>query len=232
MNGAETVAGAQEYWQRYYAEQFRFGLGTEDILAALMQIPPVDTWADLGSGSESMLWAIALRARRLVAVDADEQRLEILRQFTTAGRPRGVHTTALRLCGRTNPGDLPERCRSLTALVRADCLAGSLPADPYLTPGSFELVTQFGLLGLCRNADHFTSSFAAIHTLVAPDGWTAGANWAARHPRGRVELTEQLYRSAAARAGVRLVLLNRITSADSDFPAVWIYVGRTRSTSS
>lgn len=71
MSAAKTVAGAQEYWRRYYAEQFRFGLGTEDILATLMQIPPVDSWVDLGCGSESMLWAIALRARRLVAVDGE-----------------------------------------------------------------------------------------------------------------------------------------------------------------
>lgn len=54
MSG-ETVADATAYWQRYYAEQFHFGLGTEDILAALMTIPPVDTWVDLGCGSESML---------------------------------------------------------------------------------------------------------------------------------------------------------------------------------
>ncbi|MGH3564862.1 MAG: class I SAM-dependent methyltransferase [Pseudonocardia sp.] len=232
MNGTGTVTSAEDYWQRYYAEKFRFGEGTEDVLAALMQIPPVDTWADLGSGSESMLWGIALRARRLVAVDADEQRLKILRQFATTGRPRGVHTVALGLCGRTDPEDFQERCQSLSALVRADCLAESLPADPHLIPGAFELITQFGLLGLCRNADHFTSSFAAIHALAAPGGWTAGANWVTRNPRGRVALTEQLYRSAAAHAGMRLTLLNRVTSSDPDFPAVWTYVGRTRSASS
>ena len=232
MIGDQTVTGAQEYWRRYYAEQFRFGLGTEDVLAALMQVPPVDSWADLGCGSESMLWAIALRARRLVAVDVDEQRLEILRQFTAAGLPRGVHTTALRLCGRADPSDFLVRCRSLAALVRADCLAGPLPADPHLAPGSFDLVTQFGLLGLCRNADHFATSFATIHRLLAPGGWTTGANWVARHPCGRVELTEQLYRIAATRAGVHLLLLNRIASADPDFPAVWTYVGQTRRTPS
>jgi hypothetical protein len=46
MSGDQTVADAEEYWDRYYAEQFRFGLGTEDILAALTQVPPVDTWAE------------------------------------------------------------------------------------------------------------------------------------------------------------------------------------------
>lgn len=225
MSGEETVASAEEYWRRYYAEQFRFGLGTEDILAALMQIPHVRTWVDLGCGSESMLWAIALRAQQLVAVDADAQRLDILRRFTDAGRPRGVHTTALGLCGRTDPADFLVRCRSLVALIRADCLTGSLPAD--LTENTVELVTQFGLLGLCHNAEHFITCFADIHRLLAPGGWTAGANWVARHPRGRVELTEQLYPTAATRAGVHLLLLNRIEIADPEFPAVWTYVGRT-----
>ena len=225
MSGNETAADAEEYWRRYYAEQFHFGLGTEDILATLMAVPPVQTWVDLGCGSESMLWAIALRARHLIAVDVDRTRLEILSQFAEVGRPRGMHTTALALCGRTEPGDFLARCRSLVARVRADCLDGSLPAD--LTENTFDLVTQFGLLGLCRNDEHFTTRFAAIHRLLAPGGWTAGANWVARDPRGRVELTHQLYQNAATQAGVRLLLLKRITIADPEFPTVWTYVGRT-----
>ena len=230
MTGGATVAGAQEYWQRYYAQQFHFGLGTEDILAALMQIPPVDRWADLGSGSESMLWAIALRARRLVAIDVDPQRLTLLRQFTATGQPRGVHTTALRLCGRTDPDAFTTRCRSLTAVVHADCLAAASPADPHLAPGSFDLITQFGLLGLCRDAEHFATSFTHLHHLLAPGGWTAGANWVAAHPAGRVQLTKQLYQDAADRAGVNLLLLHQLHSADPDFPAVWTYLGQARRT--
>lgn len=225
MSGNETVVDGEEYWRRYYAEQFRFGLGTEDILATLTAIPPVQTWVDLGCGSESMLWAIGLCARQLVAVDVDRTRLEILGQFAEVGRPRGVHTTALALCRRAEPGDFLVRCRSLVARVRADCLDGSLPDD--LTETTFDLVTQFGLLGLCRNDEHFTTRFAAIHRLLAPGGWTAGANWVARDPRGRVELTHQLYQNAAAQAGVQLLLLKRITIADPEFPAVWTYVGRT-----
>lgn len=220
-----TVADAQQYWQRYYADQFCFGLGTEDVLAALMQVPPVNSWADLGCGSESLLWAIALRARRLVAVDADTGRLDILRRFAAAGQPRGAHTTALRLCGRTGPDEFAARCRSLSAVINADCLTGPLPTDPMLAPGTFELITQFGLLGLCRDASGFIASFARLHCLLAPGGWTAGANWVAAHQPGRVELTGRLYREAATRAGVHLLVLHRVCSADPDFPAVWIYVG-------
>lgn len=227
MTGEGTVADAKEYWRRYYAEQFRFGLGTEDILAALMQIPPVTAWADLGCGSESMLWAIALRARRLVGVDSDAQRLEILRQFTAGARPRGVHVTALTLCGRTGPDDFAARCRSLSALIQADCLSGDPPTDPGLADESMELITQFGLLGLCRDAKHFLTSFTRIHRLLAPGGWTGGANWVACHAHNRVELTEQLYTTAAKRAGVQLLLLKRIPIPDPDFTAVWIYIGRT-----
>ena len=227
MNEVDTTAEPREYWQRNYADGFHFGQGTEDILATLMQVPPVNSWVDLGSGSESMLWAIGLRAHKLVAVDADPHRLEILRQFTATGQPRGAHTTALRLCGRTRPDAFSTRCQSLAALVHADCLTGPLPSDPHLVAGSFHLVTQFGLLGLCHDAEHFTTAFAQFHRLAIPGGWTAGANWVARHPEGRVELTEQLYRTAATQAGVRLLLLHRIPSTDPDFPAVWTYVGQT-----
>ncbi|AOS66065.1 methyltransferase domain-containing protein [Actinoalloteichus hymeniacidonis] len=225
MSGNETVADANKYWRRYYAERFRFGLGTEDILAALMTIPPIPTWVDLGCGSESMLWAIALRAQQLVAVDVDRTRLKILGRFAELARPRGVHTTALALCGRAEPDDFLARCRSLVARVCADCLNGSLPAD--LTATAFDLVTQFGLLGLCRNDEHFTTRFAEIHRLLAPGGWTAGANWVARDRSGRVQLNRRLYQHAATQAGVHLLFLKRITTADPEFPAVWTYVGRT-----
>ncbi len=228
MTDVQTIAGPQEYWERYYAEQFRYGLGTEDILAALMQIPPVDRWVDLGSGSESMLWAIGLRTNSLVAVDAEPERLAILRGFTTAGRPRGIHRTALALCGRTDPDAFAARCRSVQATVTADCLAGHPVTDPYLAEDGFELVTQFGLLGLCYDERHFADCFTAAHRLLAPGGWAAGANWVARDPVGRVELTESLYRRAAARAGIDLLLTLRVRSADSDFPAVFTYLGRKR----
>jgi hypothetical protein len=226
MSPGATVADADEYWQRYYSGQFRFGLGTEEILVVLSQIPPVDLWTDLGCGSESMLWAIALRARRLIAVDIDQCRLDILRQFARSGRPREVHTTALRLCGRTGPDDFRMRCRSLAALVRADCLAENLPAGSGLISGSAALVTQFGLFGLCRDAAHFGTCFRATHRLLAPDGWTVGANWLAHNASGRVELTEQLYRETARQAGIRLLLLKQTKIADPDFAAVWIYLGR------
>jgi len=225
MSGGKTVAEAGEYWKRYYADQFRFGLGTEDILATLMTIPPVETWADLGSGSESMLWAIALRARRLVAVDIDPGRLEILGKFTELGRPRGVHSTALALCGRSEPGAFTVRCRSLSARLQADCLDGALPHALIERP--VDLVTQFGLFGLCRNEHHFTSRFAEIHRILAPGGWSAGANWVAAKADGRVELTRRIYQQAATKAGVQLLLLKRIETADPEFPAVWTYVGRT-----
>jgi hypothetical protein len=50
-----TIASAAQYWERYYNSEFIFGMGTERILAVLRQVPPVMTWADLGSGSESLL---------------------------------------------------------------------------------------------------------------------------------------------------------------------------------
>jgi hypothetical protein len=227
VTGSQTIVGPQEYWDRYYAQQFRFGLGTEDILAALMHIPPVGTWADLGSGSESMLWAIGLRAQRLVAVDADPQRLAMLRTFTSAVHPRGVHRIALALCGRTDPRDFSIRCRSLTATVAVDCLTGHPPSDPSLPAVGFELVTQFGLLGLCRDAEHFTACFTAAHQLVKPGGWAAGANWVARNPYRRVELTERFYQVASAHTGIDLLLTRRVPiTADPDFTAVWTYIGR------
>lgn len=222
-----TIVGAHEYWDRYYADRFQYGLGTEHILGLLGRVPLVSSWADLGCGSESMLWAIALRAASLVAVDADAARLAILQRFAASGEPRGVHLEALRLCGRDTPGTFPARCRTLSRVVQADCLTGRVPADRVLRPGGFDLVTQFGLLGLCRGANHFTACFAGIHRLLGAAGWAAGANWVTRQPAARVRLTERLFHDAADRTCLRLDQLTHVPiTADPDFSAVWIYLGR------
>ncbi|MFE9328768.1 methyltransferase domain-containing protein [Nocardia sp. NPDC052278] len=228
MNPRRTVADAHGYWLRYYNERFVFGQGTEQILAALQQIPRVARWVDLGSGSESMLWSIALRADQLTAVDSDPDRLAILDRFAAVGQPRAIHTTTLRLCQREDPQAFSTRCDSLTACLVVDCLTGRMPEHPQLAEQSFDLVTQFGLLGMCSDTDEFRDCFTAIHQLAAPGGWVAGANWVAMNPCGRVELTEQLYRDAADAGGVELSQLHRVDSTDPDFPAVWMYLGTRR----
>jgi hypothetical protein len=230
VSAAQSASGAEDYWRQHYAGQFHFGRGTEDILAALMQVPPVTSWIDLGSGSESLLWAIGLRAHRLVAVDLDLERLAILQQFAAAEQPRAVHVTALELCGRAEPDAFASRCRSLAAVVRAGCLTSPLPDHPELTAGRHDLVTQFGLLGLCGSSEHFVTTFQELHQLCSPGSWVAGANWVAHDQRGRVELTENLYHAAAEAADVNLLLLKHIPSTDPNFPSVWTYVGQKRRT--
>jgi hypothetical protein len=155
-----TVAAAQEYWDRYYGEEFIAGLGTEDILATLSRVPARGTWVDLGAGSESLLWSIPLRAEHLIAADIDPQRLALLHAYAEVTRPRGAYRTVLDLCGRTDD-DFADRCRSLAATVTADCLSGEpLP----FTPASIGLITQFGLLGLTTSPAQFTTCWH--HTIA------------------------------------------------------------------
>ncbi len=219
----QTIAGAGEYWDRYYGSEFVFGLGTEHILAALQRVPPAETWADLGAGSESLLWSIALDAHRLIAVDRDEQRLRILRAYARSREPRGCCETAMALCGRGH-ADFAARCARVSATLAADCLIGAaLP----LRPGSADLVTQFGLLGLTTSPGHFTRAWHTCHEPLAPGGWAAGANWADTRREGRVRLDRELYRAAFARAGMTPLLVEQVpVSGDPDFDSAWIYLGR------
>jgi hypothetical protein len=219
----QTIAGASDYWERYYGSEFIFGLGTERILAALRQVPPAGTWVDAGAGSESLLWSIALATRRLIAIDHDEQRLRILRAYADSRKPRGAYETALALCNRT-PADFAARCASLSATLSADCLNGaSLP----LREGSADLVTQFGLLGLTTSPGHFTRAWETCHEPLTPGGWAAGANWTAARQPGRVHLDRQLYRDALTKSGMTPLLIEQVpVSGDPDFDSVWIYLGR------
>ena len=65
---SQTIAGAQPYWDRYYAASFTFGCGTEDILTMLAGLPPAAVWLDLGAGSESLLWSTPVRGHEKVPV--------------------------------------------------------------------------------------------------------------------------------------------------------------------
>lgn len=218
-----TIADATGYWARYYAGDFLPGLGTEQILDALRRVPETETWLDLGAGSESLLWSIALDAGRLVAADLDPERLGLLRRYAASARPRGAYRTTLSLCGK-NDNDFTERCRRLRATLAADCLAGTpLP----VMAGRATLVTQFGLLGLTSSPAHFLRAWDSCHEPLAEGGWAAGANWNAPAQPGRVSLSEPLYRAALARSGITPLLIERISiSADPDFDSVWIYLGR------
>lgn len=218
-----TIADADRYWERYYSREFIVGLGTEHILTALQQSSAARTWLDLGSGSESVLWSIALDAQRLIAVDLDPHRLNLLRDYAAAGKPRGAYQTVLDLCGRSRR-DFAQRCGSLAATVIADCLTGRpLP----LRDGCADLVTQFGLLGLASGPDQFLASWMTCHAPLAASGWAAGANWNATNPAGRVRLSANLYTRAFADSRITPLLIRRVPiTADPDFDSVWIYLGR------
>lgn len=218
-----TIADASEYWDRYYGAEFIFGLGTENILSALQCVPPIQTWIDLGSGSESLLWSAALDADRLIAVDRDEQRLSILRAYAEGRRPRPAYRTVLDLCGRTSD-DFAERCERLSGTVTADCF---LPSGLPFGPGSVNLLTQFGLLGLTSGPGQFLSAWMTCHESLMPDGWTAGANWSSNRPTGRVQLSHSLYQAAFTQSGITPLYIERVpVSGDPDFDSVWIYLGR------
>lgn len=226
-----TIRDAQNYAETYYGDEFRYGQGTEDLLALLDALPPARSWVDLGAGSESLLWAIPLRAQQLVAVDRDPQRLALLHAAAQTAAPRGVHRTAMQLTGRSL-GDWMARCRSLRETVPADLLVDELPRHPALAHGAADLVTQFGLLGLVPDGEAFVARFAALHRhLLAPGGIAAGANWVSSNPTtaaGRVRLSAGLYQQAAARAGIRLHTLRLVPiTGDPDFSHVWLYAGRT-----
>ncbi|MES0833118.1 hypothetical protein [Nocardiopsis tropica] len=222
-----TVLDADSYHRLYYADTFRFGQGTEHILDLLTQIPPVATWTDLGAGSQSLLWACALTAGRLTAVDVDALRLAHLTTAARAGQPRGVHRVALALAG-TNPTTqtFAARCRRLPTTLTADLLTPAPHPPPLRLALGADLITQFGLLGLTTTPPQFIDAFTRLHTHLPPGGWAAGANWVPATRDTRIHLTHALYRHTLHRAGLDLLHLAALPSTDPDFPLVWTYLAR------
>ena len=215
---------AQQYWQSYYSQPFVYGMGTEVILGMLRRLPAVKNWVDIGCGSESLLWACALRAEHLTAVDSDSERLELLQRNAQQPRPSGSYETAMELGGR-EPHEWGLICRTLQTTITADCLHGDGAELP-----RGELITQFGLLGLCSDSDQFAERFSWMAQLTTANGMLAGANWmSAIHP-GRLQLTEALYQDSCVAAGVELIELTRIPSIDPNYPEIWAYVGRRATT--
>jgi hypothetical protein len=223
-----TVASAADYADSYYNTAFQFGMGTEHIIDALTQIPAVDCWLDLGSGSESLFWSIPLSARTLLAVDRDQQRLDLLEQIAKQAQPRGAYQTVLDMCGRT-ADDYAAR-RSSLMIARADCLTAAPLLLPHVPADGFDLITQLGLLGLTTSTSRFRTCWGRAHALLKAGGWCAGANWVAapdRHGAGRVHLTRDLYLDAMNASGIAPQILTRIPiHGDPTFTALWLYLGR------
>lgn len=215
-----TGLDAQSYWDSHYSDTFIFGLGTERILELLQKVPAVESWLDVGSGAESLLWACALSAKRLIAVDLDGERLTRLRDYAESDRPRGAYRTVLQLTGRTI-ADWPLVRSRLQDTRVADCLSGHPPVSERA-----ELVTQFGLLGLCQDEPSFYKCFSALAELAVPGGWLVGANWMAADATDRVVLTAAIYRRALANCPAQLVHLEQIASADPAYPWIWVYLAR------
>lgn len=210
---------ALEYWDTYYSQPFLYGMGTENILRLLAGLPPVATWIDLGCGSESLLWACAIRAGALHAVDSDGERLRLLEKHSETTEPTGSYATAIALAGSGRSWD------DIRATLRTTTVADCLTDQPAIQ-NTAELVTQFGLLGLCESRDRFRAAVTGSASLLAADGWVAGANWVAADKPERIQLDEQLYLDSFADNGIRLDHVERIASTDPAYPFVWMYRGK------
>lgn len=214
------TTSAQTYWRNYHDREFIHGMGTEHVLQALTEIPAADTWADIGSGSESLMWACALDVHTLAAADSDGDRLRLLEQNRSLADPPRTYQMAMHMAGRSADHWSAVRTMNVETAV-VDCLSGKPPFQR-----SFDLVTQFGLLGLCRDRRHFDACFDALARMVRPGGWFVGANWQAADLTGRVVPSRELYTTAIERTGMQCFRAARIVSTDPDYPAVWLSVAK------
>jgi len=219
---AITSLTARDYWKQHYGDELIEGWGTDILIERLRQLPSVDYWIDLGSGSETLFWACALPpADHITAIDNDPIRLALLLELAATESPRGAYHDVLRRAGRTGDDWAWIRAQLNTVSV-ADCLSGETPSVVHRAP----LVTQFGLLGLTNDIRHFGESYSALSRLCEPGGLFVGANWVASDLTGRACLDEATLTKTIRQCGGQLLELEHIDSADPAYPGIWYHVTR------
>lgn len=166
----EKENAANCYFRLNYGSPFRTGQGTEIILRELQENAVEGTWLDLGCGSNSFFWRSAMPNNlKLTGVDYDADTLELAKDLQRSGYRQGAFEYAH---NHFSSLSWKEYYDISSQFLRMDLLNGNLDELPMA-----DMVTEFGLLGLCKNKTHFGQRLMSFLHHVNVNGLLIGANW-------------------------------------------------------
>jgi hypothetical protein len=171
---ASRLAYFRAYRETWYRDRLVPGQGTEEILDTLARHGRGERWLDLGAGTTTLLWSLALDGVTSIAcADLVAEALATLEAFAQSQEVPPCYADALARMGRTAAHLAAMRDRIDRYLV-FDALA---PWPSWLAEERFDLITAFGLLGIAPSPDGYARCLREIARHAANGARVLGAEW-------------------------------------------------------
>lgn len=212
-----------EYFNNYYGSSFRKGQGTEEILDVINKYSKDGTLIDFGSGSNIYFWLCAFKKiEKTLCVDISKEAFYINEQI----RKKELYPQSCEYALHKYNKNFSDVLKTNINYLIYDILNFSVDITV-----KYDNVTQFGLLGLCKNEKEYTSNLEKIYGLVDNSGILIGANWCFKTSYSdkmgfsNNYLSEQLIYSFAKKNNCT-VLFNKMISIkkDENYKSVLVYV--------
>ncbi len=174
LDGAsdDVLAYYSEYAKRNFSEDFIPGMGSEDVLRILAACGPRRRWLDVGAGTSSWFWALAVDCTGLACLaDVRIEPLIILERTASDRAFPSAYQQAAAFARL--PRDAAE---TAVSWPRQYALFDAMASWPEQL-GSFDLVTMIGLCGLRTEDGIYTAELAGAREHLTADGIVVGVDW-------------------------------------------------------
>ncbi|MBL6440127.1 adenosylmethionine decarboxylase [Streptococcus suis] len=159
----------QRYLENSYKKDFIENQGTEFILKMINQYGISGKWLDLGSGACSIFWKIGNKnSNNILAVDVDPELQNIIRELFRDKFSGGCFKYFM---------EKYDISTEMLYETNIEYNVYNVLENNLSKYRGFDMVSQFGLLGLCKKAEDFISKTEDILKTLRDGGVYLAANW-------------------------------------------------------
>lgn len=216
----------RKYANEYYNDRFRKGQGTETILEMIRKFAPGGKWLDVGAGPATLFWSLLMpHVSRLDCSEIDGEGLVVLDEF--------FESKDIPVCYQ----DVIEqyeieafKLQEMRGAPREYYLFDALKTWPELPNQPYDIISVFGVFGLCSSPERYISSFQFPRSALVKNGILMGANWVRSQKLvdeiggDNRYLSVDLVRNAADRFGYQVLHLSEeIIGSDPNYDRVIVW---------
>ncbi len=162
------------YAEEYYNSSFRENQGTEEILQLLSSYKDGGKWLDVGSGTCTLFWAMALdRITDITCSDMYPEAHKILIDYLEKKGVPKCYTEASKILGLNI-----KNSQKYKKLISNFVLFDALKKWPVrLKKEQYDIITCFGVFGLSKTVEEYIKCFSYFKNVLSKKAIIIGANW-------------------------------------------------------
>lgn len=215
-----------EYFFNEYFDELREEEGIMSILNILSEEGKCERWLDIGAGSNSLLWAIALK--EVKTIECCDIRIEAFKpayDFLTAGKLPQCYLDVLK---KFNKNTRDFIC--LQEKIAYYHVFDAFKTWPDKMERSYDLITEFGTFGQVNTPTEFINSVSYANAHLANKGKLIGANWIRQkgnhwlYGQNNDFVNEQLVNISASENNLRVTYLKKFFLDDELYKYVLVFV--------